>query len=45
MLRGRVTEESLPSGATVIRSLDFPELPQHELTKTADAIAKLLAEP
>jgi diadenosine tetraphosphate (Ap4A) HIT family hydrolase len=43
MLRGRVSEEALPSGATVIRSLDFPERPEKELTETADAIAKLLA--
>ncbi len=43
MLRGRVTEERLPSGATVIRSLDFPERPLEELSRTADAIAKLLA--
>ena len=44
MLRGRVSEEPLPSGATVIRSLDFPERPEQELTETADAIAKRLAE-
>ncbi|MEA2661303.1 MAG: adenylyltransferase [Chloroflexota bacterium] len=43
MLRGRVTEEPLPSGATVIRSLDFPERPASELSGTADAIGKLLA--
>jgi diadenosine tetraphosphate (Ap4A) HIT family hydrolase len=44
MLRGRVSEEPLPSGATVVRSLDFPERPEHELNEAADAIAKLLAE-
>ncbi len=44
LLRGRVSEERLPSGATMIKSLDFPERPAEELSRTADAIAKLLAE-
>ena len=44
MLRGQVREEALSSGATVIRSLDFPERSENELTETADAIAGLLSE-
>jgi diadenosine tetraphosphate (Ap4A) HIT family hydrolase len=44
LLRGRVREQRLPSGATVIESLDFPERPEHELNEAADTIAKLLAE-
>jgi len=44
LLRGRISEERLPSGATMIKSLDFPERPADELSGIADSIAKLLGE-
>jgi diadenosine tetraphosphate (Ap4A) HIT family hydrolase len=42
LLRGRVREERLTSGATVIESLDFPERSADELRRIADEIATLL---
>jgi diadenosine tetraphosphate (Ap4A) HIT family hydrolase len=38
LVRGRVTEERLPSGASIIKSLDFPELGTMELEAVAAAI-------
>ena len=44
ILRGEFVEESLPSGATLIRSKDFPPVPEDELRDAAERIRdRLLA--
>jgi diadenosine tetraphosphate (Ap4A) HIT family hydrolase len=42
IIRGRVEERKLPSGATDVISLDFPELPIEELQAVIDRTAELL---
>ncbi|HAF09004.1 MAG TPA: hypothetical protein DCK98_02840 [Chloroflexi bacterium] len=38
VIRGALTSEKLPSGATVMRSTEFPPRPEPELRAAADAI-------
>ncbi len=44
LIRGELTYEKLPSGATVMRSKDFPLLPEGTLRAAADAIRQRLME-
>jgi diadenosine tetraphosphate (Ap4A) HIT family hydrolase len=44
MIRGRITERKLPSGATEVVSLDFPELPAAEIEAVIERTRQLLGE-
>jgi diadenosine tetraphosphate (Ap4A) HIT family hydrolase len=43
LIRGPIEERPLPSGATVLRSRDFPPLPESQHRATADRVARRLA--
>ena len=43
IIRGAVTYETLPNGATRMRSADFPPRPEAELWATAEALRERLA--
>lgn len=43
MIRGELTTETLPSGATLIASKDFPPLPAAELRAVAERVRQTLA--
>ena len=43
IIRGRIQERKLPSGATDVVSLDFPELPIEDLQAVIDRTAQLLS--
>jgi diadenosine tetraphosphate (Ap4A) HIT family hydrolase len=45
LLRGRLEETRLPSGATALRSLDFPDLPASDHHRFLDRLRRRLAEP
>jgi len=44
IIRGEITYEKLPSGATLMRSAEFPPRPEPELRSVADAIRLRLAD-
>ncbi len=44
IIRGEITYEKLPSGATLMRSAEFPPRPETELRSVADAIRLRLAD-
>ncbi|MGH2501486.1 MAG: HIT family protein [Ktedonobacterales bacterium] len=43
MIRGELTTEKLPSGATLIASRDYPPLPEAELRAVAERVRQRLA--
>jgi diadenosine tetraphosphate (Ap4A) HIT family hydrolase len=44
VIRGELTFETLPSGATVIRSADFPPRPEDEMRAAAESVRRRLAD-